>query len=98
MRHVTVLLLALTVLGSAGCGAKAPVAPAAPVVVALPAVECPAPARPAIPALDPALPFDHALNVETFLERDDIFRSYAKALEDCVKCYGAQTGGDSGRN
>ncbi len=95
MRHVTVLLLALTVLGSTGCGAKAPVAP---VVVALPVAECPAPARPAIPALDPALPFDHALNVEILLERDDVFRSYAKALEDCVKCYGAQSGGDSGRN
>ena len=49
MRHVTVLLLALIALGSAGCGAKAPVAPAAPVVVALTVAECPAPARPVIP-------------------------------------------------
>lgn len=92
IRLALLSLLALTVLGSAGC------AKPVPMLMSLPVAECPAPERPDIPALDPGLPFDHSVNVEIIMERDDVYRAYAKALEDCVECYRAQAGGDRGRN
>ena len=83
MRRAMLSLLALTGLCSA-C------AKPAPVVVVEPVVECPAPQRPALPGIDPALPLDHPGNIEAIMLRDDVMRGYIGGLESCVECYRRQ--------
>lgn len=69
-----------------GCGTRElPALPPAPVILNLP--DCPAPARPALPALDPALPLDSPPNLETLLTRDDVIRAYVRGLTAAVECY-----------
>jgi hypothetical protein len=88
MRRVTALLIALIALGSMGCSAHQVVVPQAPEIVRI--VPCPCPQRPELPAVNGSLPFDHQVNVEVFLERDDTFRAYIKGLEATVECYRSQ--------
>lgn len=95
MRHVVRLLCVLIGFGSliglaslgTGCARApaVPVLPPAPVVRVLP--DCPAPARPVLPLLDGALPFDAPLNMDVLLRRDDLIRQYLKGLEASVFCY-----------
>lgn len=85
MQRALVLLIALTALGSAGCGTARPALPAPPVILNLP--DCPAPARPALARIDGALPFDAPANVAAFLERDDVLRLHVRALEATITCY-----------
>lgn len=92
MRRAMQLLIVLIVLCSLGCAAHQ-VGPEL-MLTPLP-VECPAPVRPALPALDPALPFDHPCNVEALMERDDFCRAYIQGLEATVDCYRKQIGGAS---
>lgn len=88
MRPAWLLLLVSTALGS-GCAARpVPVVPQAPVVVGV--TPCAAPHRPALPPVDGTLPFDAPVNVKALLERDDMARSYAAALEAALDCYQAQ--------
>lgn len=89
MTRAIVLLLASTALGS--CGVRQPAVPVAPVIVFV--TECPAPARPALPHLNGSLPFDHPVNVEAILERDDAYRAYIQGLEAAIECYRVQTEG-----
>lgn len=92
MRRAMQLPIVLIVLCSMGCAARQ----AEPeLVLTPPPVECPAPVRPVLPALDPALPFDHPGNVEALMERDDLFRAYIQGLEATVDCYRRQIGGAS---
>jgi hypothetical protein len=88
MKRAKVPLIALIALGSlvlAGCGARAPYAPAPPAVLSLP--DCPAPARPQLPPYDGSLPFDAPENMEALLERDDTLRLHIEALEATITCY-----------
>jgi hypothetical protein len=62
----------------------------APMIMTVPVVECPAPVRPTLPDVDPALPLDHAANVEVLMIRDDAYRAYAQGLEAAVQCYRSQ--------
>jgi hypothetical protein len=79
------LLIALTGLCS-GCAGQAPAfVPPAPVALVLP--DCPAPDRPILPLLDPALPLDSLGNVEILLSRDDMMRRYIGGLAAAVRCY-----------
>jgi hypothetical protein len=84
---VILLLLLLLLPCLAGCGAARPALPAPPVILNLP--DCPAPARPALPRVDGALPFDAPGNVGAFLERDDMLRLHVRALEDTISCFRA---------
>lgn len=59
----------------------------APVTVTAPLVECPAPAAPTLPALDPSKPLDSPANVEALMLRDDALRGYIRGLESAVNCY-----------
>lgn len=89
MRRVCVLLIVSIALGSLGCSARQAQVPPAPAVVRI--VPCPCPQRPEIPAVIGSLPFDHQVNIEALLERDDIIRAYVKGLEATVECYRSQT-------
>lgn len=89
MIRASALLIALIGLGSlTGCGASRPSLPVPPAVLKLP--DCPAPARPALPRIDGALPFDAPGNVKVLLERDDLLRGHVQALEDALGCYRRQ--------
>jgi hypothetical protein len=88
MRRVIALLLALIALGSLGCSSRRAPAPPAPEVVRI--VPCPCPQRPELTPVNGSLPFDHQVNVEAFLERDDTYRAYIKGLEATVECYRSQ--------
>ncbi len=89
MTRAIVPLLVSIALCSVGCTAHQATAPPAPVVVFI--TECPAPARPVLPHLNGSLPFDHPVNVEAILERDDAYRAYIQGLEAAIECYRAQT-------
>lgn len=90
MQRALVPLIALIGLFSlTGCGAATrPSLPPPPVILNLP--DCPAPARPALPILDGALPFDAPVNVGAFLERDDLYRQHITALEAAITCFRRQ--------
>jgi hypothetical protein len=90
MIRAIVLLLVSIALGSLGCAARQSPTPTAPVIVLM--AECPGPFRPALPFINGALPFDHPVNVEALLERDDVFRAYIHGLEATIDCYRAQAG------
>lgn len=70
------------------CGTVRPSLPPPPVILSLP--DCPAPARPALPRIDGALPFDAPGNVAAILERDDTFRQHITALEAALACFRRQ--------
>jgi hypothetical protein len=59
-------------------------------MVTVPLVECPPPAAPVLPDVDPALPLDSPSNVEALMVRDDVLRGYIHGLESCVECYRRQ--------
>ena len=82
MRAAELLLIALIVLGSAGCGYKDRTTTA----------QCAVPVKPDLPPFDADLPFDHIANVENLLKRDDYMRQYSKGLENTVRCYEMQIG------
>ena len=79
--------LALIALCS-GCAAR-PAVPQAPVLVR--ALICPAPEKPVLPALNPALPFDAPASVALLLERDDILRAHIKGIWAALECYVSHT-------
>lgn len=85
MRRALLLLLGSIVL----CSCSKPLPPA-PVIVTVPIVECPAPSRPELPQIDPAMPLDSPANVEAIMTRDDVMRGYIYGLESCVECYRSQ--------
>jgi len=89
MRHASVLLIVSIALGS-GCAARQIQVPPAPEIVRM--EECPCPERPDLPLINGGLPFDHPVNVEAVLERDDVYRAYIQGLEAAIDCYRAQTG------
>ena len=89
MKRAPVPLIVLIGLFSlTACGASRPSLPPPPVILTLP--DCPAPARPALPHIDGALPFDAPANVAAFLERDDLFRQHTTALEAAIACFRRQ--------
>jgi hypothetical protein len=63
------------------------------VIITVPVVECPAPVRPTLPDVDPALPLDHAANVEVLMIRDDALRAYVHGMESTIGCYKNQVEG-----
>jgi hypothetical protein len=65
----------------------------APMIMTVPVVECPAPVRPTLPDVDPALPLDHAANVEVLMIRDDALRAYVHGMESTIGCYKNQVEG-----
>jgi hypothetical protein len=65
----------------------------APMIMTVPVVECPAPIRPTLPDVDPALPLDHAVNVEVLMIRDDALRAYVHGMESTIECYKNQVEG-----
>lgn len=83
MRLALPLLLGLIALCS--CAAKP-----APDMLTMSVDECPGPATPVPLELDPALPLDHATNVEALMNRDDAMRSYIMGLRSCLECYRAR--------
>lgn len=91
MTRAIVLLIVSIALGSLGCSVRQAPTPPAPVIMLM--TECPEPFRPALPLINGALPFDHPVNVEVLLERDDVFRAYIQGLEATVDCYRAQAEG-----
>ena len=80
------LSAALTACSAAG--PERPMLPAPPVAVGT--VECPAPKRPDVPAVNRNLSFDHPDNVAVLMARDDVLRRYVKALQSSLRCYEAQ--------
>ena len=87
MRRAMLLLITLT--GLCSCTARPALPP--PVMVMHTGVVCPAPARPALPVIDPDVALDSPANVERLMERDDLLRQYIRGLESTVDCYKAQT-------
>lgn len=67
-------MLLLTAL-IAGCGIKA-----------APLPDCPAPARPQLPALISGEPLESQANMRILMERDDCMRLYIQGLEDTLEC------------
>ncbi len=72
-----------------GCAAADMTPAPAPVIIQ--AAYCPGPTAPALPPLDPALPFDAPDNVRVLLDRDDLCRHYIKGLQATLRCYESQT-------
>lgn len=74
-------MLLLSVL-IAGCGIK----PA-------PVPDCPAPARPELPALINDEPLESPVNMRILMERDDCMRLYIQGLEDTLECLKGEKNG-----
>lgn len=91
MPRGSALLIAL-MLACSGCGHRA--------ATALPNLEmpeCPAPAAPILPHLDPYEPLDSPANVKVIMERDDIIRAYIDGLTAALACYGKRRKAKGGR-
>ncbi len=79
MKPAALSLIVLIGLCS-GCGPKA----APPAILYLP--DCPAPERPALPALNGAEPLDSPANAEALMIRDDVIRTYINGLLSALRC------------
>jgi hypothetical protein len=62
--------------------------PEAPRIIS--AAPCPAPAAPALPAVNGNTPLDDPTNVAALLERDSRMRRYIQGLRDALDCYDRQ--------
>lgn len=95
-RRAALLLTVLTALCSlgAGCAGHAVLAGTPPPLV-MKAAPCPEPAAPLLARVDGEASFDGLDQYDAFMERDDAFRSYIKALRRALDCYRAQA--DSGQ-
>ncbi|PWL57395.1 MAG: hypothetical protein DBY37_13385 [Desulfovibrionaceae bacterium] len=52
--------------------------------------DCPAPERPALPALNGAEPLDSPANAEALMIRDDAIRTYINGLLSALRCHQAR--------
>lgn len=68
--------------------------PPPPVVV--PLAPCPAPAAPALPAIDAEQMLDTPTTVNALWQRETLLRHYIKALRATVACYEGQMGSPHG--
>lgn len=87
------LLFVLTVLCSltlTGCGRGTPRPDLPPAPEITGTAECPSPDDPALPFIDGELDFDSPENVRALMERDDVYRTFIKALKASNRCYQAQ--------
>ena len=90
MIRASVLLFVLIGLCSlGGCAGRQETLSEPPLILTY--VDCPSPHKPVLPFIDGEVPLDSLRNIEIFLERDDLMRSYIKGLEATVQCYQRRT-------